>query len=49
MRRTAFVALAVLVLAGVPLAAAAMLYVSRHDGARETYVIEAGRLQPARP
>lgn len=37
----------VLILAGVPLAAAAMLYASQHNIQRQTYVIEAGRLSPA--
>ena len=39
----------VLILAGVPIAAAAMLYASQHNIQRQTYVIDSGKLQPTTP
>ena len=49
MGRTRLVVVLVLILASVPIAAAALLYASQDNVQRETYVIESGRLTPATP
>ena len=49
MGRTKLTVILVLILAGVPIAAAAMLYASQYNIQRETYVIDSGRPTPATP
>jgi len=49
MGRIGTVIILVLILASVPIAAAAMLYASQHNVQHQTYVIESGRLSPSTP
>ena len=49
MGRVATTIVLVLILAGVPIAAAGLLYASQHNIPRQTYVIDSGKLQPTTP